>query len=117
VDEGAQALAVIAAWGSGPMKEEHWVTLVKARALENTTWTVAVGQAPNPAAGDGFGVGRSMLVDPMGVVRHDLGPAHTVQIGEIDRAVTESVRATVPSLLHRRPDIFPRAIKARGNRS
>ncbi|GII54607.1 apolipoprotein acyltransferase [Planotetraspora thailandica] len=102
VDRGADAFAVIAAWGSGPMKEEHWVTLVKARAVENTTWTIAVGQAPNPAAGDGFGVGRSMLVDPMGVVRHDLGPGPAVQVGEIDPALTESVRRTLPSLEHRR---------------
>ncbi|GAA0369784.1 carbon-nitrogen hydrolase family protein [Microbispora corallina] len=102
VDQGADAFAVIAAWGSGPMKEEHWTTLVRARAVENTTWTVAVGQAPNPEAPDGFGIGRSMLVDPMGVVRHDLGPGPAVHVGEIDPAVTESVRRTLPSLEHRR---------------
>jgi predicted amidohydrolase len=117
VDEGADAFAVIAAWGTGPMKEEHWVTLVKARALENTTWTVAVGQAPSPAVKDGFGVGRSMLVDPLGVARQDLGPAHAVQIGEIDQVITESVRMTLPSLRHRRPDIFSHPTKPPVNRS
>jgi predicted amidohydrolase len=84
------------------MKEEHWTTLVRARAIENTTWTVAVGQAPHPEIRDGFGVGRSMLVDPMGVVRHDLGPDPAVHVGEIDPGLTESVRATLPSLEHRR---------------
>ncbi|GAA4584280.1 carbon-nitrogen hydrolase family protein [Planotetraspora phitsanulokensis] len=102
VDQGADAFAVIAAWGSGPMKEDHWVTLARARAIENTTWTVAVGQAPNPSARDSFGVGRSMLIDPMGAVRHDLGPGHAVQVGEIDPGLTESVRRTLPSLEHRR---------------
>ncbi|GAA1309040.1 apolipoprotein acyltransferase [Planotetraspora silvatica] len=102
VDRGADAFAVIAAWGSGPMKEDHWVTLVRARAIENTTWTIAVGQAPNPAARDGFGVGRSMLIDPMGAVRQDLGPGPAVQVGEIDPRLTESVRRTLPSLEHRR---------------
>jgi predicted amidohydrolase len=102
VDRGADVFAVIAAWGSGPMKEEHWVTLVKARAIENTMWTVAVGQAPDPEAGDGFGVGRSLLVDPLGVVRSDLGPEPAVHVGEIDLAVTERVRATLPCLEHRR---------------
>jgi deaminated glutathione amidase len=102
VDRGADAFAVIAAWGSGPMKEDHWVTLVRARAIENTTWTIAVGQAPNPAARDGFGVGRSMLVDPMGAVRHDLGPGPAVHVGEIDPGLTESVRRALPSLEHRR---------------
>lgn len=102
VDEGADVFAVIAAWGTGPMKEEHWVTLVKARAIENTTWTIAVGQAPNPFVQDGFGVGRSMLVDPMGVARHDLGPGTAVEVGEIDQGLTEIVRRTLPSLEHRR---------------
>lgn len=106
VDQGADAFVVIAAWGSGPMKEEHWATLVRARAIENTMWTVAVGQAPNPEARDGFGVGRSMLVDPIGVVRTDLGPAGAVQVVEIDPAETERVRTTLPSLSHRRPDIY-----------
>lgn len=103
VDRGADAFAVIAAWGRGPMKEEHWVTLVTARAIENTMWTIAVGQAFTPSVrDDGFGVGRSMLVDPMGVVRHGLGPGPAVQVGEIDHALTESVRQTLPALDHRR---------------
>ncbi|MFC4531737.1 carbon-nitrogen hydrolase family protein [Sphaerisporangium dianthi] len=106
VDQGADTFAVIAAWGSGPMKEEHWATLVRARAIENTTWTIAVGQAPDPDARDGFGVGRSMLVDPLGVVRADLGPHGAVQVVEIDPAETERVRATLPCLSHRRPDIY-----------
>ncbi|GII62528.1 apolipoprotein acyltransferase [Sphaerisporangium krabiense] len=117
VDLGADAFAVIAAWGSGPMKEEHWTTLVKARAIENTTWTIAVGQAPNPEARDGFGVGRSMLVDPMGVVRADLGPAPCVQVVEIDPGETERVRATLPSLAHRRADIYGTVRKAEVARS
>ncbi|GAA4202303.1 carbon-nitrogen hydrolase family protein [Microbispora amethystogenes] len=102
VDQGADTFAVIAAWGSGPLKEDHWTTLVRARAIENTTCTIAVGQAPNPAIPDGFGVGRSMLVDPMGVARHDLGPGPGVLVAEIDPAWTATARATVPSLEHRR---------------
>jgi predicted amidohydrolase len=101
VDQGAELFAVIAAWGSGPMKEEHWATLVRARAIENTMWTAAVGQAPWPEARDGFGIGRSMLVDPMGVVRADLGPAAAVQVLDLDPAVTATVRATLPCLEHR----------------
>lgn len=102
VDQGAELFAVIAAWGSGPLKEDHWVTLVRARALENTTWTAAVGQAPNPAeSADGFGVGRSMLVDPLGVVRTDLGTGPGVQVVRLDPEFTATARATLPSLEHR----------------
>ncbi|TYB68617.1 carbon-nitrogen hydrolase family protein [Nonomuraea sp. PA05] len=102
VDQGAELFAVIAAWGSGPLKEDHWVTLVRARALENTMWTAAVGQAPNPAeSSDGFGVGRSMLVDPLGVVRSDLGTGPGVRIVEVDEEWTATARATLPCLEHR----------------
>jgi predicted amidohydrolase len=90
---------------------------VRARAIENTMWTVAVGQAPNPEARDGFGVGRSMLVDPLGVVRADLGPAEAVQVVEIDPAETDRVRATLPCLSHRRPDIYRRMPNAEVPRS
>ncbi|GGP83045.1 carbon-nitrogen hydrolase family protein [Streptosporangium pseudovulgare] len=102
VDRGAEVLAVIAAWGSGPMKEEHWATLVRARAIENTVWVAAVGQAPNPASRDGFGVGRSMLVDPMGVVRADLGPAPGVLTSVLDPQITIDTRNALPCLEHRR---------------
>ncbi|MFC4009787.1 carbon-nitrogen hydrolase family protein [Nonomuraea purpurea] len=102
VDRGAELFAVIAAWGSGPLKEEHWVTLVKARALENTMWTAAVGQAPNPAeSSDGYGVGRSMLVDPLGVVRADAGTGPGVQLVQVDHEWTATARATLPCLQHR----------------
>ncbi|PRX70284.1 putative amidohydrolase [Nonomuraea fuscirosea] len=102
VDQGAELFAVIAAWGSGPLKEDHWVTLVRARALENTMWTAAVGQAPNPAeSSDGYGVGRSMLVDPMGVVRADLGTGPGVRVVEVDHEWTATARATLPCLEHR----------------
>jgi predicted amidohydrolase len=90
-------------------KEEHWVTLVRARAIENTVWVAAAGQVPDPhepATSAPTGVGRSMLVDPMGAVRLDLGSAATVAAGEVDTEVTSRVRAMLPSLQHRRPDIF-----------
>ncbi|MET8867155.1 carbon-nitrogen hydrolase family protein [Nonomuraea sp. NPDC004580] len=102
VDKGAEMFAVIAAWGSGPLKEDHWITLVRARALENTMWTAAVGQAPNPAeSSDGYGVGRSMLVDPLGVVRADLGTGPGTRVVEIDHEWTATARATLPCLEHR----------------
>ncbi|WP_433240317.1 carbon-nitrogen hydrolase family protein [Streptosporangium sp. CA-135522] len=111
VDQGADLFAVIAAWGSGPMKEEHWTTLVRARAIENTTWVAAVGQAPNPEARDGFGIGRSMLVDPMGVVRCDLGPAPAVQTCELDPQITIATRNALPSLEHRRLQLGDRKMR------
>ena len=106
---GASLLLIPAAWAAGLFKEEHWVTLVRARAIENTVWVAAVGQVPDP--GETMhrhlgGVGRSMLVDPFGVVRADLGPAPRVVVAEVDPDLVGEVRKTVPSLANRRTDLF-----------
>jgi deaminated glutathione amidase len=106
---GATLLVLPAAWAAGLYKEEHWVTLVRARAIENTVWVAAVGQVPDPDepfTRAATGVGRSMLVDPLGVVRADLGPAPGVMVAEIDADLIGSVRASLPSLYNRRDDVF-----------
>ncbi|HIW60881.1 MAG TPA: carbon-nitrogen hydrolase family protein [Candidatus Stackebrandtia excrementipullorum] len=105
VDQGADMFVVIAAWAPGPFKEDHWLTLARARAIENTMWTVAVGKAPDvepPLSGGPTGIGRSVVVDPMGTVRRDLGQYPGVQVAEIDDDFTRRVREILPSLGHRR---------------
>lgn len=105
VDRGAQVLVVTAAWAQGNFKEEHWTTLVRARAIENTIWTVAVGKAPDladPPSGGRTGIGRSLLVDPMGAVVTDLGPFPGIRTLPIDLSLTAKVRRVLPSLEHRR---------------
>jgi predicted amidohydrolase len=120
---GAALVTVSAAWQAGLFKEEHWVTLLRARAIENTVWIAAVGQVPEPTTwvpGVGpvpdqvekptnapTGIGRSMLIDPLGVVRADLGPAPCVVVVNADMSLVDTVRKTLPSLANRRTDIFP----------
>jgi predicted amidohydrolase len=108
---GAELLVLPAAWAAGTFKEEHWVTLVRARAIENTIWLAAAGQVPDPAERPTHaptGIGRSMLVDPMGVVRLDLGPAEGLGIGDVDLDQTARVRAALPCLANRREDVLAR---------
>jgi deaminated glutathione amidase len=110
--QGADLIVVPAGWAAGLFKEEHWVTLVRARAIENTVWVAAADQVPDPAEPPTrapTGSGRSMLVDPMGTVRLDLGPRPGIAVGDVDTAVTAEVRAVLPSLEHRREDIFGRS--------
>jgi deaminated glutathione amidase len=107
----ADLIVVPAGWAAGLFKEEHWVTLIRARAIENTVWVAAADQVPDPAEPPTrapTGSGRSMLVDPMGTVRLDLGPRRGIAVGEVDMDVTAEVRAVLPSLEHRRDDIFAR---------
>ncbi len=47
LDAGATVLAVPAAWVAGEHKVEHWRTLLRARAIENTAYVVAAAQ-PGP---------------------------------------------------------------------
>jgi deaminated glutathione amidase len=115
---GASLVTVSASWAAGLFKEEHWVTLLRARAIENTVWIAAAGQVPDPDAPPtraATGVGRSLLIDPMGVVRCDLGPSAGVAVAEADLERVAAVRDVLPSLSHRREDVFgpARAVPAR----
>jgi predicted amidohydrolase len=106
---GADLLVIPAAWASGLFKEEHWSTLVRARAIENTVWVAASSQVPDPsepATEAPTGIGRSMLVDPMGVVRLDLGPSAGLAVGDVDPDLTATIRTALPSLANRREDVF-----------
>ncbi len=106
---GADLIVIPAAWAAGLFKEEHWVTLVRARAIENTVWVAAAGQVPDPAepaTRAATGIGRSMVVDPMGTVRLDLGSRAGLGTSDIDSELTKQVRTDLPSLKHRRDDVF-----------
>jgi len=108
---GASLVTVSAAWQAGLFKEEHWVTLLRARAIENTVWIAAAGQVPDPdekPTRAPTGIGRSMIIDPLGVVRADLGPAPGVVVVGADLSLVDAVRETLPSLANRRQDIFGR---------
>ena len=94
---GADVLAIPAAWVSGPLKEEHWLTLLKARAIENTCYVVGADQVGRKV------IGRSAAFDPLGLQLTDLGTAPDA-IGrvEIDPTRLAEARKTLPSLTHRR---------------
>lgn len=97
VDGGAQVLAVASAWVRGPLKEEHWLTLLRARAIENTAYVVAADQSGKA------GIGRSAAFDPAGLPLLDLGPADTA-LGtvDIDPLRLQEVRRVNPALTNRR---------------
>lgn len=102
VDAGAQVLVVPAAWASGELKAMHWRALAVARAIENTTVVVAVGQA-----GPGV-VGRSLVVGPDGVVGLELDDRPDVRTVDIDAQGLAAVRERNPSLALRRYAVVPR---------
>lgn len=96
VDAGADALLVPAAWAHGMFKEEHWQTLLRARAIENTVYVAGAGQC-----GPGL-TGRSAVVDPLGVTVCALGELPGVATALVDRDRIFGVRERLPVLANRR---------------
>jgi predicted amidohydrolase len=98
--KGADVLIAPSAWVAGEMKEEHWQTMIKARAIENGTYIVAPDQVGN------IYCGKSMVVDPFGVVLLDMGKREGVEIVDIDKTRIQQVRRSLPLLKNRRTDIY-----------
>lgn len=97
VDAGATALAVPAAWVSGHLKRDQWATLLRARAIESTSYVIGAGQAPPRYSG------ASMVIDPFGEVLASLGDEDgAVVVAELAASRVAEVRAQVPSLANRR---------------
>lgn len=108
---GAEVMVVPTSWVAGPMKEEHWVTLARARAIENTCWVIAAGQVARDR------IGRSLAVDPMGVVVADGGEEPGLVLAEVDLERVRGVREKNPSLYHRRPDLYGGLVAGRATRA
>ncbi len=96
VDRGAEVVVVPAAWVAGPRKVDHWTTLLRARAIENTVYVVGVGQ-PGPRY-----TGHSMVVGPLGDVVVEAGEEATTLRAALDLAAVAEARRTNPSLANRR---------------
>lgn len=103
---GADILVVPSAWIHGIMKEEHWRTMVMARAIENGSYLIAPNQVGNIFSG------RSMVVDPFGRVLLDMGDKQGIEIVEIDKSRIKEVRESLPLLKNRRLDVYRENIQA-----
>jgi predicted amidohydrolase len=102
VDSGAEIIAVPAAWMSGPLKEDHWETLLRARAIENTCFVVGAGQC-----GAAY-IGRSMIIDPMGVAVVGMGSEEGLAVADVEPDRLNEVRRRNPALEHQRFRVVPR---------
>lgn len=102
VDAGAELLVVPAAWVRGPLKEDQWLLLLRARAVENTCYVAGAAQCgPNYC-------GRSGLVDPLGVVVAAVGEQPGVVVGAVSRDRVAEARRRNPALANRRFTVAPR---------
>ena len=102
--DGATVTVVGASWGDGPGKVEQWELLARARALDTTSYVVAVGQANPLAVGEENpgnaprGVGHSLVAAPDGSVVTSLGDAPDCTVVDLDMDLVQRTRKAIPVL-------------------
>lgn len=91
---GANLFAVIANWPTPRL--DHWLTLLKARAIENQAYVIGVnrcGRDPDNAYS-----GRSQIISPRGDVLADAGEKEGVMMADLDFKALQDCRQEFPSL-------------------
>ena len=92
---GAQLFVVIASWPED--RVEHWITLLRARAIENQAFVFAVnriGDDPNWSY-----PGRSVAIDPQGVIIADAGDNEKILTADLPVGEVVDWRSEFPALL------------------
>ena len=86
--------------------KDHWEVLLRARAIENQVYMVAPAtHGKFPPDGD-WSYGRSMVIDPWGLVVSQSSDLDGVVTTDINLDLVENIRGKVPSLSQRRPDVY-----------
>jgi predicted amidohydrolase len=101
---GARVLLVPAAFTLATTRD-HWEILLRARAVENQAFVIAANQIGENEPGR-FSGGRSMIVDPWGVVLAQATDTVGVIVADLDLGRLESIRSSLPSLANRRPGAY-----------
>lgn len=92
--KGAELLVVIASWPS--VRVEHWITLLRARAMENLAYVVGVNRC---GADPQYEYpGRSVIIDPWGEIVSDAGAEEGLVQAEIDWGKVRDWRTEFPAL-------------------
>jgi len=82
------------------MKEEHWITLNKTRAIENGCYVIAPDHVGHIYSG------RSLVVDPYGKILLDMKKRQGIATVDISLDVVKHTRAILPLLKNRRTDLY-----------
>jgi deaminated glutathione amidase len=102
--KGAQIIMVPAGFTLHTGRD-HWEVLLRARAIENLCYVIAPAQVgtypPNRQC-----FGRSMIVNPWGLVLAQAQDSPTAIIADIDLKQIEQAREQIPCLENRRPTAY-----------
>jgi predicted amidohydrolase len=101
---GARIVTIPAAF-TVPTTRDHWEVLVRARAIEDQCFVIAANQVGEHVEGLRSG-GRSMIVDPWGLVLAQAADAETVITADLDLDAQAAIRDRLPALANRRPTAY-----------
>ena len=107
---GARVITVPSAFTERTGRD-HWEVLIRARAIEDQVFIVAAGQI-GPAPPHYRSYGRSMIVDPWGVVLAEAPDTECFVSADLDFANQDEIRDRLPSLRHRRPEAYSWPVEA-----
>ncbi len=102
--QGAEMVALPAAFTERTGRD-HWEVLVRARAIENQVFMLAAGQVGASTKSLRW-YGRSMIVDPWGVVLAQAPDREGFITAELDLESQRQLRQSMPVLANRRPTAY-----------
>ena len=100
--EGADVIVVSAQWPRP--RQDHWRTLLLARAIENQLFVVAANCCGLIGKLDYFGM--SMIIDPKGEVLAEGGGEPCEISAALDYRRIADWRASIPCFNDRRPELY-----------
>ncbi|HYG73644.1 MAG TPA: carbon-nitrogen family hydrolase [Planctomycetota bacterium] len=99
---GAQLITVIANWTN--RRDNHWITLLRARAIENQAYVAGVNRIGSDPS---FGYsGNSMIIDPHGEIIVEAGGKEGIISAEINVEAVNNWRRDFPALNDIRSEFF-----------
>jgi predicted amidohydrolase len=101
---GARVITIPAAF-TVPTTRDHWEVLLRARAIENQNFVIAANQVGEHPGGTRSG-GRSMIVDPWGLVLAQAPDGEGHITADLDLERQSEIRAKLPSLANRRAEAY-----------
>ncbi len=102
--KGANILCVPAAF-TVPTGQAHWEVLLRARAIETGSYVIAAAQVGEHEGGRKT-YGHSMIIDPWGNIISQMGEEEGVVIADLDIALVNQARSSIPALEHDRDYIL-----------
>lgn len=100
--EGAEILVVPGEWPKP--RQEHWRTLLRARAIENQLFVIAANCCGVVGKLDFFGM--SMIIDPKGELLAEAGYEPQNITAEIDFDAMNAWRQQIPCFQDRKPECY-----------